>query len=54
MKAAWQSVASVAISTMPSSTRSQVERGGDGLDDRVERLVFALYAGQSVAAARHR
>ena len=32
----------------------QVERRRDRLDDRVERLVFALYAGQGVAAARHR
>jgi hypothetical protein len=30
----------------------QVERRGDGLDDRVERLVLPLDAGQSVAAAR--
>ena len=32
----------------------EVQRGRDRLDDGVERLVFALYAGQSVAAARHR
>ena len=32
----------------------EVERGRDRLDDGVERLVFALYAGKSVAAARHR
>jgi hypothetical protein len=32
----------------------QVQRRRDRLDDGVERLVFALHAGQSVAAARHR
>ena len=32
----------------------EIKRGRDRLDDGVERLVFALYAGQSVAAARHR
>ena len=32
----------------------QVQRRRDRLDDGIERLVFPLYAGQGVAAARHR
>jgi hypothetical protein len=32
----------------------EVQRGRDRLDDGIERLVFPLYAGKGVAAARHR
>ena len=38
----------------PVEHPAQVERGGDGLDDRVERLVLALDAGLSVATTSYR
>ena len=37
----------------PGEHPVQVERRRHHVDDGVEGLVFALYAGQSVAAARH-
>ena len=54
MKQAWQPVASVAISTMPAEHALEGERGGDGLDDRIERLVLAANAVEDVTVAGHR
>ena len=50
MKAAWQPVASVAISMIPASTPLEGQRGGDGLDDRIQRLVLAADAVEDVTA----
>jgi hypothetical protein len=38
----------------PAEHAIEIERRRDRLDDGVERLVFPLYAGQSVASAGHR